>query len=370
MSPSEARTASLTSLWGEARLPTRRYRYHACHASLTAFADPNLDTSRVLPLVLERAEELALLLPYRAASRVLQGWGVHLSPSHLASLSQDFERVELEASQTRLRALAEQPLARTDQPARVWMLEVDGVIVPTGSQASGLEPSRGWKDASGVVWREVKSAVLYRLLTPSDRYQVSVLKPIEGFVPLVQGLLRHAGVTQNDVLVGLSDGAGWIANLFGEVGVHRHILDVYHASASLERLMLGLGWTDEQRLEERRRLCRGEVDARSWLNWWVRPTARDKLDGDGLEALVYLERQAELEHTRYPAFRVAGLVVIGSGEVEGANKSVIGARLKVSGAIWGVAGADGKAFARGMLFSKRRVVGFDHVRHEAFSRVA
>jgi hypothetical protein len=342
------------------RVPKRRYRCQHCHASLTAFADASLDESGLTPLVLERSEHLACLLPYQASSLILREWGVETSSSALARASFALEQLEQERSQTRLIELSTRPLVLGQPTSRVWMLEVDGVIVPTRAEGH----------PGPVDWREVKTAVLYRLNTPSERYQVSVLKDSIAFEPLVHGLLRHAGVTQNDVLVGLSDGASWIANLFGDVGVHRHILDVFHASAYLEVVMTGLGWTEAQRCEERRKLCRGELDIQTWLNWWVTPTTRGKLDQEALKALAYLERQAIFEHTAYPKFKAEGLVVIGSGEIEGANKSVIGARLKVSGAQWGVAGADGKAFARGMLFSKRRVVGFDQVRHAAFPRAA
>jgi len=62
--------------------------------------------------------------------------------------------------------------------------------------------------------------------------------------------------------------------------------------------------------------------------------------------------------------------VIGSGQVEGVNKSVIAARLKVSGARWREDGANGKAFARAEYEAERSVVSFDVVRQRAFKQAA
>jgi hypothetical protein len=221
------------------------------------------------------------------------------------------------------------------------------------------------------------------LWSRSERYQLSVLHGVERFTTLVLGLLRFAGVSQADCLVGLSDGAVWIANVFADACVNYHVLDVFHASSYLETLMLGLGWNETERTAERCCLQRGQIDLRSWLNVYVRPEQARALQAEPLKALQYLERQAELLHTTYPKFKALGLEVIGSGEIEGANKrpkpvrcwcgvkkSVIGSRLKVSGAQWSACGAHSKSFARAMWASVREVVGFDQVRFEAFPRAA
>lgn len=365
----ELRFVRVQSLWGTVTLPKARYRCHTCQTQYTTFQDPNLDESGCTPLVLERAEHLSLLLPYQLACRVLHEWGVTLASSFLSQISQQLERTEQALSQTRLQALARQPLPISNLPSRAWMLEIDGMFVPT-RQASNLESSQEANTESGAVWREVKTAVLYRKDTPSDRYQISTLEPVQAFAPLVHGLLRFAGLRVQDVLIGLSDGAVWIADLFADLGVHRHVLDVFHASGYLETVMVGLGWTDQERLETRRAWLRGEVDGLMWLNWHVTPAGCAGLATEARVALAYLERQAFLGRMAYPAFKREGFEVIGSGQVEGANKSVLAARLRVSGAIWSEVGADAKAFARGLWASRRRVVEFDQVRLIAFPRAA
>jgi hypothetical protein len=72
----------------------------------------------------------------------------------------------------------------------------------------------------------------------------------------------------------------------------------------------------------------------------------------------------------YPAFKRQSIDVIGSEQIEGANKNVLVARLRLSSAIWSRVDADKKGFARGLWASRRRVVEFDQFRLTAFPRAA
>ncbi len=290
------------------QLPKARYKCQTCKTQYTTFQDPNLDESGCTPLVLERAEHLSLLLPYQITTRVLHEWGVNLSSSLLSKLSQQLERTEQTLTEIRLQELARQPLLKSPLPSRVWMIEIDGMFVLTHAQTESLtetEPT--------AVWREVKTAVLYRKDTPSDRYQISTLQGVQDFAPLVHGLLRFAGLSEQDMLIGLADGAVWIADLFADLGVHRHVLDVFHASQYLETVMVGLGWSDSQRLEHRRDWLHGEVDGLAWLNWHVTPDRSAGFDAVAQKAFGYLNRQAFLGRLAYPALKREGFEVIGSG---------------------------------------------------------
>jgi hypothetical protein len=319
--------------------------------------------------VLARLEEFALEVPYRKASQFMESWGVKICKSEVGLLSQELEKTLQAIGEDRLEGLSCQPLERVNssqvtqkEQAVVWILEVDGTLVPTRviDEAGNVQ----------VEYREVKSAVVYQKNTPSQRYQFSGIYGAEAFTILVLGLLRFARVSQADCLVGLSDGAAWIANLFASADVNYHILDVFHASSYFETLTLGLDWTQEKRDRERASLLRGELDVFAWINWNVSNAQRALLKDDALLALNYLEKQANLLHTTYPRFKRLGLEVIGSGEIEGANKSVIGARLKVSGAQWDVSGASAKSFARAMDSSSQKLVSLEEARLRAFPRVA
>ena len=143
---------------------------------------------------------------------------------------------------------------------------------------------------------------------------------MQDFAPLVHGLLRFAGLSAQDMLIGLADGAVWIADLFADLGVHRHVLDVFHASQYLETVMIALAWLDEKRLEHRRAWLRGEVDGLAWLSWHVTPDRSARFDELALKALGYLNRQACLGRLAYPGFKREGFEVIGSGQIEGTKE--------------------------------------------------
>ena len=64
--------------------------------------------------------------------------------------------------------------------------------------------------------------------------------------------MRHSGIRQQDRLIGVDDGASWVAGLFDTLGVEQRVLDVYHATLYLERVLLALNWSDAEREAERR----------------------------------------------------------------------------------------------------------------------
>ncbi len=313
--------------------------------------------------MLQRLQALALETSYLTSQKLLNQWDIALSSSQIAELSQDFEAKQQELCEAKLLELANLPLSRNKIFARVWMIEIDGMFMPTRGISDDLK--------SGTPYKEVKSVVLYLKNTPSQRYQVSTLKDVTNFEPLVHGLLRFAGVTQTDVLIGLSDGAVWIMNLLANLGVHRHVLDVFHAASYFQTLLEGLDWEVETREQARRSLLRGEFNVQEWLNWHITPLVLAKVNkiSEAKTALLYLENQSRLLKTDYKRFKAEGFEVIGSGEVEGSNKSVLAARLRISGARWGD-GGDGKAFARGMNASVRPILEFDAIRMTAFPQAA
>ncbi len=179
------------------------------HPDLFPLENPNRSTCT--PLVLQRLQALALETSYLTSEKLLNQWGIVLSSSQIAELSQCFERTQQELCETKLLELANVPLTKTKIVPRVWMFEIDGMFIPTRGTPDDL--------TRGTPFKEVKNAVLYLKNTPSQRYQVSTLKDVTNFEPLVHGLLRFAGVTQSDLIVGLSDGAVWITNIMANLGV-------------------------------------------------------------------------------------------------------------------------------------------------------
>lgn len=256
MSLSERYKKRIKSCWKQVSLPRERYRCLNCSTSLTCWADGNLDESNCLPETLARMSEVGKLLSYQQGAKLLARFGIVVSDSQLQVLDQGLnEQLCLQGCE-HLTKLAEQPLITRLGQTKSWVIEIDGKFVPT-RQAQGLD------------WREVKTAVLYPMRSPAERYYVSLLADVEAFSSCVHGLLRHAGVAQADQLIGISDGAVWIASLMADLGVQRHVLDVYHASTYLDTLMQALKWTEAERQTDRRALLRGEIDVQSWLDLYV-----------------------------------------------------------------------------------------------------
>jgi hypothetical protein len=94
-----------------------------------------------------------------------------------------------------------------------------------------------------------------------------------------------------------------------------------------------------------------------WLSW----------SEEALGALQYLEKR--LDNMAYPSFKAKGYP-IGSGQVEGMNKSVIGNRLKRSGMQWSREGAASMASLRAQSCSKHSLVDFDELRQQAYPVLA
>lgn len=183
-------------------------------------------------------------------------------------------------------------------------------------------------------------------------------------MPKLAGLVRHAGVRVQDILVGLSGGALWIEGIFDHLGVRKHILDVFHSGEYLNTIMLALGWDDQTRARQRQRGVRGEVRARDWLAQYIpQTTPSNAWMEEARVSLRYL--RARLDKMDYPDYRARGWP-IGSGQIEGMNKHVIGSRMKGSGMRWSRPGASRMAAVRAQLLSRRPLAHFHHLRHHAF----
>jgi len=204
--------------------------------------------------------------------------------------------------------------ALAEGEGRVMVLEVDGVRVAG-------QPHPSTHRCEGI---EVKTALVYPQQAPRVRTRLAgVMKP--ELLPQLSGLLRAAGERQDEV-VGVS-GAVWIEQLYQTLGIPQ-VIDVFHASRYLEQVMLELGWSAEAR-----------------------------------SAIQYLEQRAD--RMDYPAYKGRGWP-IGSGQVEGMNKHVIGARMKRSGMQWSRPGASRTAAHRAQLCSSHPLVAFEALRWRAF----
>ena len=229
--------------------------------------------------------------------------------------------------------------------------QLDGCIVleqPQDGRCGGLE---------------IKAMMVYPQQAPQQRVIHADVCTAVAFQPACAGLLREAGLRANDTLVGLGDGAPWVAATLKLIGA-QVVLDVFHAVSYVDTVMLALGWDEPTRQAERRSWLRGEQDATTWLKTFL-PNAAQRLEWSEASCTAARYLQERVEQMHYPSYRERGWP-IGSGQIEGANKSVIGHRMKRAGQHWSRHGAAGIAALRSRHASVSRPFPFDDLRQRAF----
>jgi len=173
------------------------------------------------------------------------------------------------------------------------------------------------------------------------------------FTALQRSLRRGWSRAQNKVVLG--DGAIWIWNLADQhfPGAIQ-IVDLFHARQHLWELSAKLFPQDEKGRKRWMARCldrleRGKIEALVKMLRESAPPGAELAKIVANEAEYFARNAARM---RYPAFREQGLFV-GSGVVEAGCKTVIGARLKRSGAFWTVDGANAIIALRCCRFSQR-----------------
>lgn len=311
--------------------------------------DKRLDHSGWTPKALACLTDLVARVPLEESAQIAGNFGLKLSSSELDRLQRPYSgacRVEVARKLLSLETEAS-PLAK----GRRMVLQVDGVYVlgqPEGGTCPGLE---------------LKTAVLYPQDAPTQRFMLADRVSADDFLPLLAGLLKRANLDAKDTLIGLGDGASWIDKAFDHLQAVR-VTDVYHATEYLDIVMQALGWNEDTRKAHRRSWYRGEVNARDWLQQHLpEPDVWLSWNEAAKTALSYID--ARLDSMDYALFKAKDYP-IGSGQIEGMNKNVIGTRMKRSGMHWSEHGAASMASLRAQTCAKHPLTDFQQLRHLAY----
>ncbi len=346
------RTRSVRCRWGTVHLPVIQYQ-HRQREYQSCLTDPELDHSGWLPEALSFLLALGTELPPGIAEPLCRQAGFNVSRAELDRLLADYGHTIRDERHRSLCEQAFEPLASPAgaTPGRIMVAQLDGCYVleqPQDGHCAGIE---------------VKAVMVYPEQAPRQRVMHADVRPIAEFQPACAGLLREAGVRQQDTLVGLGDGAPWVSATLRLMGAEV-VLDVFHAATYLDTLMEHLGWDEDLRRRERQAWLRGECDGEQWLSTSLpREELRQGWNDAGCTAARYLLDRIDQMH--YPSYRARGWP-IGSGQIEGANKSVIGHRMKRAGQHWSRTGAAGMAAIRSRACSVSRPLPFNALRKLAF----
>ena len=250
-----------------------------------------------------------------------------------------------------------------DPDVPILYIEMDGTGVPvvkveTEGRPGKMEgqPARTREAKLGCVFTQTTTDPEGRAVRdPHSTTYVAAIESAEEFGLRLYTEAWRRGWSRAENKVVLGDGAVWIWNLAAQHSPGAlQIVDLYHARQHLWELSAKL-FPAEQKPRKRwmarllQRLDQGKIEV-------LVKTLRDlQPGGEELLRLVrneaeYFERNAK--RMRYPVFRAQGLFV-GSGVVEAGCKTVIGARLKRSGMLWTVRGANSIIALRCSRLSRR-----------------
>jgi hypothetical protein len=259
-----------------------------------------------------------------AAEKVREHYGVEVNQSAVRSVTQAHgEAMQLES---------EVQVSLPHEGVRELIAEIDGTLLPMveiGEAKGDKRKQRGCK------WHEARLCLAGQAQSLRRRY-AATLGSVESAGRLWRACVAAAGAGHNTRLHCVGDGARWIVSQvkeqFGEQATF--LVDFYHLSEYLgaaSQAIAGRG-------------------ARSWL-WEQQERMKANLSAEVLAELA-AHREAEsveevsapvrrcerymrarLEHMDYAGAIARGLP-IGSGEIESGNRSVLQARLKLSGAWW------------------------------------
>jgi hypothetical protein len=290
--------------------------------------------------------------------------GISVSPKDVERVAESIgEHVETWQGTEREKLLQIEAPTTEDKSTPVLYVEMDGTGVPMVK--SETDGRKGKQPDGTAKTREVKLGCVFTQTTidedgrpvrdPESTTFVGAIETADDFGKRIEAEAIRRGLFNSHKIVVLGDGAAWIRNLcelrFPDA---LQIVDLYHAKehvANLGKLIFG---------------CNEKKLLRYRTKWWtyleeskvekIVCQANKMLPGKGdtlkkvMTELHYLEENKD--RMRYADFRKQGFFV-GSGVIEAACKSIIGARLKQSGMEWTVRGANAIIALRCAMLSDR-----------------
>jgi hypothetical protein len=252
---------------------------------------------------------------------------------------------------------------RTTHEARETFRNARG-DVEFSTDGTSVNTTEGWREMRVGIFSkrdrgepaDAQSWDTRELPAPHARVAFAAIENSERFGARWGQWASRLGIYQTSELTVLADGAAWI---WGEASVHfagaQGVLDIYHALEHVSETAKALYGEGKQKAREWLDVGRDALLRGGWseMSRYLRATrqrfSRSVRKKAAIAALQnYLRAQSN--HLDYPT-RLAEGRSIGSGQVEGACKNMIGRRLKQTGARWRVRRVNRMAALASLIYS-------------------
>ena len=276
--------------------------------------------------------------------------GINVSAKECERIAEDAgekiietRKKEIEYSETELNP------PEPETPAEILYIEYDGTGVPIRKQE--LSGVKGKQPDGSAKTREMKTGCIFTQSNLNDEGKpvrdadsttyFSQIGQLEEFGKLLYSESVKRGVDYAGKVVIIGDGAKWIWGLANEYFPNAtEIIDLYHAKEHVFELLRGT-ITNEKELYAQKAILykmleNGDIEGLTNAFSKLPATTEEQLEKVRVEYNYFTLNK---ERMRYKDFSKQGLFV-GSGVIEAACKNVIGKRLKQSGMMWSVAGAN------------------------------
>ena len=260
----------------------------------------------------------------RAAEKVREHYGVAVSQSAVRAVT------EAHGAAMRLETELEVKLPR--EGVRELLAEADGTLVPIVEVGEAKADKRRQRSCK---WQEARLCLAGPAQGLSRRYGAT-MGSVEQAGRLWKACVAAAGAGQQTRLHCLGDGARWIISQVREQfgGRATFLVDFYHLSEYLggaARAIKGPGakswlWQQQERMK-------ANQSAAVLAELAAHREAEGVAEADAPVRSCERYIQARLAYMDYAGALGRGLP-IGSGEIESGHRSVLQARLKLSGAWW------------------------------------
>ena len=287
--------------------------------------------------------------------------GIDVSAKEAERIAEDAGAEIIAAKQNEIEySLTELNPTEPETPANIMYIEYDGTGVPIRKQE--LAGVKGKQLDGSARSREMKTGCIFTQSGLNDEGKpvrdadsttyFSQIGQLEDFGKLLYSEAVKRGVDYAGQVVVIGDGAKWIWGLASDNFPNAtQIIDLYHAKEHVFDVLRTVISNEAELCAQKRNLYKklenGDIDGLVKCFSEFPINTEEQAEKIRIESNYFMQNK---ERMQYQDFSKKGFFV-GSGVIEAACKNVVGKRLKQSGMMWSVAGANKIAALRCAVMS-------------------